>query len=169
ADSPQGDVRMVEHLAAFGVDAHGSATELGARGLPSRGAVLDLAGEPDLAPLLAVVALRAALDHGSTSELHGLGTLRGKESDRLAALAELVAELGFEGRVVDDALFVGPGTPRRPSAPLDPAGDHRIAFAQALLGTFLDGIDVLAPECVSKSWPEFWSALSALAPRRGLH
>jgi 3-phosphoshikimate 1-carboxyvinyltransferase len=78
--SLQGDVRIVEHLAAFGCEARHGAEGLVARGFPARGAELDLGGEPDLAPVLAAVAAGAALRAGATSVLHGLATLPGRRA-----------------------------------------------------------------------------------------
>jgi len=62
-----------------------------------------------------------------------------------------------------DRLRVGP--PRgAPSAAtrVDPAGDHRMAFAFALLGLVREGVFVANPACVAKSWPAFWSDLGDL-------
>ena len=155
--SLQGDVRIVEHLAAFGCQAESEATGLRARGFPTRGADLDLAGEPDLAPPLAAVAAGAALRHGATSTLCGLGTLPGKESDRIAVLAAGLERLGFEVVAGEDFLTVGPRTaePKGRFA-LDPYDDHRMAFAFALLGLLLPGVLVRHPRCVAKSWADFW-------------
>ena len=48
---------------------------------------------------------------------------------------------------------------------LDPEGDHRMAFLGALLGLVVEGVRVRGPGCVAKSWPGFWSELSALGLR----
>jgi 3-phosphoshikimate 1-carboxyvinyltransferase len=48
---------------------------------------------------------------------------------------------------------------------LDPGGDHRMAFAFALLGLAVEGVRVSAPGCVAKSWPGFWSDLETLGAR----
>ena len=45
---------------------------------------------------------------------------------------------------------------------LDPEGDHRMAFAFALLSLFEPGVQVADPGCVKKSWPTFWSDLVSL-------
>ncbi|MDP6521011.1 MAG: hypothetical protein QF411_14035 [Planctomycetota bacterium] len=166
-------------------DAEGDAkcndAKAGARagGLPLHGAELDLSGEPDLAPVLATVAAAAALGLGgppATSRLTGLGTLVIKESDRLAVLARGLRCLGLSVTTGRETLTIGPrkspeaplakGTPPYEAGPtpggrpkrvlLDPHGDHRMAFAFALLGLLRPGLEVLSPECVAKSWPDFW-------------
>jgi 3-phosphoshikimate 1-carboxyvinyltransferase len=49
-----------------------------------------------------------------------------------------------------------------PDPALDPAGDHRMAFAFALLGLVIPHVFVKDAGCVAKSWPEFWEDLAAL-------
>ncbi|HVS10346.1 MAG TPA: hypothetical protein VMS76_10770 [Planctomycetota bacterium] len=167
--SIQGDVRIAEHLRAFGCDAALDAGGLRAGGSPRHGARLDLSGEPDLAPPLAAVAAAAAQSGGPAageSVLSGLGTLKGKESPRLEVLARGLRDAGFAARASADSLHVGSAVARTPGdLRLDPAGDHRMAFAFALLGLLRPGVDVLDPGCVSKSWPGFWEDLERLGAR----
>lgn len=162
SDSLQGDVRIVEHLSAFGCDASSDARGLRAKGPPVRGAELDLIGEPDLAPVLAAIAASAAVRAGATSRLGGLATLRRKESDRLEILAAGLSATGIAARIVGDALEIAPGRLLGESVRLDPAGDHRMAFAFALLGLVVERIEVLDAGCVAKSWPTFWEDLASL-------
>jgi len=166
-DSAQGDVRIVECLAAFGCDARSGAQGLVARGFPARGAELDLAGEPDLAPVLCAVAAGAALRHGATSVLRGLATLPGKESDRLSVLAEGLRKLGLGVEAGMDFLGIARGESRGARSPvlLDPHGDHRMAFAFALLGCLRQQVFVRDPHCVGKSWGSFWSDMERLGAR----
>lgn len=82
-------------------------------------------------PILAVAASFAR----GTSRLRGLGELRVKESDRLAAMANgLVAcgvSLAIEG---DDLIIHGDGRPPRGGATIPVNLDHRIAMAFLVLG-----------------------------------
>jgi 3-phosphoshikimate 1-carboxyvinyltransferase len=166
AGSRQGDVRVTEHLAAFGCDARNVGGELRATGAPTRGARLDLSGEPDLAPVLAAVAGAAALAGRGASRLEGLGTLPGKESSRIAVLARALAALGLEVQAGPAHLAVARGDARPGAVTLDAAGDHRMAFACALLGLVRDGVDVAGAGCVAKSWPTFWTDLERAGARR---
>ena len=183
ADALQGDVAVVGLLARFGVAAQARPDGLVARGRPDRAATLDLAGHPDLAPVLAPVAAAAALAGGGTSVLAGLGALPRKESDRLAGLAHGLAALGFAARAEEGRLTIGPppgrdrgrddgrdggrdgGREGTRGARLDPRGDHRMAFAFALLGLVVEGVWVEDAGCVAKSWPRFWEDLRALGAR----
>jgi 3-phosphoshikimate 1-carboxyvinyltransferase len=169
ARSAQGDVRIVEHLLAFGCAARATPDGLWASGFPTRGAELDLSGEPDLAPVLAAVAAGAADGARATSRLSGLAALAGKESARLAVLAEGLVLAGVQARAEDDTLEIAPGRGPRGDVVLDPHADHRMAFAFALLGLCFQGVFVREPGCVAKSWPDFWTQLEragALVERR---
>ncbi len=167
----QGDVRIVEHLRAFGCRAVFARDGLVAAGFPQRAARVDLSGEPDLAPVLAAVAAGAALvDPEGTSELTGLGTLPGKESSRIETLAQGLRAAGWHAEAGAECLRIAAGEYRAgPVVPadveLDPRGDHRMAFAFALLGLVRPGVLVREPECVAKSWPSFWKDLAALGAR----
>jgi 3-phosphoshikimate 1-carboxyvinyltransferase len=158
--SAQGDVRIIEHLRAFGIEAGERDGGLFATGRPSRGARLDLAGEPDLAPPLAAMAAAAALA-GHRCHFTGLGTLPGKESSRIEVLAEGLSAIGVDARAGADDLLIGPGNSSAEAVLLDPRGDHRMAFAFALLGLLREGVGVVDSDCVAKSWPGFWEDLAA--------
>jgi 3-phosphoshikimate 1-carboxyvinyltransferase len=117
----------------------------------------DLIACPDLAPVLAAAAAFAP----GPSELRGLGALPHKECDRLACIIDLVAWLGGRAEPLSQAAlriaprpFSAPG----PSAPFDPKGDHRMAFAAAIGGMRLGG-SLLGPECAAKSFPRFFEQL----------
>ncbi len=165
--SRQGDVRIAEHLAAFGCRTRFETEGLLAGGFPLRPVQLDLTGEPDLAPVLAAVGAGLALARPDLrpTTLTGLETLARKESDRIAVLAA-----GFEGLGL--RVERGPGhlsLAGRPEAStardlrvLDSAGDHRMAFAFALIGLVRPGVRVQDPGVVAKTWPHFWRDLSRL-------
>lgn len=174
SSSHQGDARIVELLGRMGADVSAHADGWRVReGALTRGLDVDLTGEPDLAPPLAVAALAAALRAEGTSRLAGLGTLRGKECDRLTVLAGILRAAGARvelgGSAAAPNLTIAPAPGGSPAtsaarAQLDPHGDHRMAFATALAGLVVPGLTCSAPDVVAKSWPAFWSALGA-APR----
>ncbi len=172
--SRQGDVRIVEHLGRFGCRAGHDEEGLWAEGFPSRGARIDLSGEPDLAPVLAAVgaaiAIRGGPDasapHANTTVLTGLETLPGKESSRIAVLAEGLSAVGVSVIASDAALEIRAGGARASrETVLDPRGDHRMAFAFALVGLVAEGVRVRDPQCVGKSWPGFWRDLERIGAR----
>lgn len=118
---------------------------------------MDLADWPDLLPALAVTGVLTGLPYVFT----GVANLRHKESDRLAALAAALDQLGVIVEVGSD-IFAWEGD-RRPimSMPeIDPCGDHRIAMAFAVASYAVPGIVICHPEVVEKSYPGFWDDLA---------
>ncbi|MBQ9439989.1 MAG: hypothetical protein IJU35_05310 [Paludibacteraceae bacterium] len=86
--------------------------------------------------------------------------LRGKESDRIAALENGLSQLGINIVSSDDAIAFNPDNRPEVSigASIDANGDHRIAMAFGALPDEL-GIKVIGKECVSKSFPDFWNQI----------
>jgi 3-phosphoshikimate 1-carboxyvinyltransferase len=122
------------------------------------------AGEfPDAVPALAALA---ALAEGE-SRFHGIGHLRLKESDRIAALADLLTRAGARAQAQEDALVVaGPIPPSsRGAVRLPTCNDHRIAMAAAILSLSVPGLLIENPGCVAKSYPAFFRDLDGLAQR----
>jgi 3-phosphoshikimate 1-carboxyvinyltransferase len=117
----------------------------------------DLSDCPDLLPPLAVAAAHAV----GAVEIRGVRHARLKESDRPAVLARELARAGVRVVEQEDGLRIEPGGTLRP-AQLDPHGDHRMAMAFGLLSLREPRITSLEPECVSKSYPTFWSDLERL-------
>jgi 3-phosphoshikimate 1-carboxyvinyltransferase len=161
----QGDLRIVEHLQAFGCEVERERGQLRAWGGPTRTAVLDLSGEPDLAPVLVAVAGAFALRGGEGRTcLTGLETLNGKECRRLEVLAGGLRTLGVAVEESETRINIAPGPGRfddQAAMVLDPHGDHRMAFAFALLGLVRGNLEVADPACVAKSWPSFWEDCNA--------
>ncbi len=127
---------------------------------PLRGISADMSDCPDLFPV--VSALCAAAKGEST--LTGLGRLRLKESDRVAAMAEGLTRMGIKMKFNSDFARITGGTPK--GAPVDPWRDHRIAMSLAVLALVADGETKISDAgCVSKSYPEFWGDLAAIGGR----
>jgi 3-phosphoshikimate 1-carboxyvinyltransferase len=120
-----------------------------------RGFDLDAAGCPDGA--LALAAAAAAAD--GPSRLTGLGTLRVKESDRIAALTSELERLGCAVRATDESIEIDPGRRHERPVTIETWTDHRLAMAFAALGLARPGISIRDPGCVSKSYPGFWHDL----------
>ncbi|MEM9803233.1 MAG: hypothetical protein AAGA20_23140, partial [Planctomycetota bacterium] len=161
--SRQPDVAIVSALQAFGCDGSASSDDrLSVRGVPTRGATIDCSGTPDLAPVLAAVGAYVARKGLGQTELVGLETLPGKESSRIDVLRQGLSALGLEVDADERSLRIAPGRPREEAnLVLDPMGDHRMAFAFALLSLFEDDVRTAEPGCVAKSWPSFWRDLES--------
>ena len=117
---------------------------------------------PDLFPPLAVLACYCR----GTSRIHGVRRLRHKESARAEALVDVLGRMGAQIRTDGDALEItGSGLK---GGRVDSHHDHRIAMAAAVaaLGS-RDGVEIVNPECVGKSYPQFFDDLERLEKRGG--
>ena len=116
----------------------------------------DLADAGELTPTVAALAALA----DSPSQLRGVAHIRGHETDRLAALATEINNLGGEVTETPDGLVVKP----RPlhGGLFSTYGDHRMATAGALLGLRVPGVVVEDVETTAKTLPGFtglWTAM----------
>jgi len=104
--------------------------------------------------------IAAACAEGETL-LRGASELRVKETDRIAAMAAGLTELGITNEVYPDGIHIVGGTLRGGS--VESFGDHRIAMAFAIAGLRADG-PILVEQCanVATSFPDF-VALAATA------
>ncbi len=159
--SKQGDLAFVRLLEEMGCRATWRSGDAGdvieVQGGSLRGVDADLQQTPDTAPALAAVALFAS----TPTRIRGAAHLREKESDRIAGLALGLGALGARTEEHRDGLTIRPG-PLHPAV-LDPLDDHRLAMAFAVAGLGIGGVEILDPECVTKSYPGFFETLTAVA------
>lgn len=124
------------------------------RGTTVRGA--DIPSMIDELPLLACVAARA---EGETV-IRDAAELRGKESDRIAAVVANLRAVGVEAEELPDGLRVV-GTDAPLAGAVATHGDHRLAMAFGVLGAATGGGLVIDdPACVAVSYPGFWDDLA---------
>jgi len=154
--SRQGDLRLVPVLEKMGCTVAHDKDGVTLTGGDLRGITVDMGDMPDMVPTLAVVA---AFARGKTM-IHNVAHLRGKESDRLLAMATELSKMGIEARCGDADLVVIGGRPR--GAEIETYEDHRIAMSFAVAGLKAPGTVIRNPGCVEKSFPGFWEVLESL-------
>lgn len=157
-DSMQPDRVILEHLRRFGAQVKATTDAVTVKADDLRGATIDLAASPDLAPMLAVLG---AVAKGETILTHGQ-RLRYKESDRLESICALLRAFGGQAFIEGDSLVIHGDQPLY-GAEVDSGGDHRIAMAAALLASISKGVTTLTgAEAVGKSYPSFFAAYQSL-------
>jgi 3-phosphoshikimate 1-carboxyvinyltransferase len=112
----------------------------------------------DEIPLLAIAA---AFARGS-STIAGVGDLRSKESDRIAAIERLLASAGTETAYDAGTLRVIGGVPVRREATIETRDDHRTAMAAAVLACAIGPLAIDSGESLDVSFPGFLEALAGL-------
>ena len=114
---------------------------------------IDVSGCPDLVPPLAAMA---ALREGTTY-LVNAARLRMKESDRLAAVSDVLCKLGAPVEEGPDFLAIRGLLTLPGGAEVDAYNDHRIAMMAAIAATRCERpVTLTGAESVNKSYPNFW-------------
>lgn len=157
ATTTQPGAALVDLLTAMGATATRSEGGLTVRGTGTiRGIDADLSETSELFPVVAALAALA----DSPSRLRGVAHSRGHETDRIAALAREINNLGGDVRETSDGLIIHP----RPlsSGMFRTYDDHRLATAAALIGLIVAGIEIENVGTTAKTMPDFpgqWIAM----------
>ena len=162
--SIQGDIHFAEALEHMGASIamgdnwiEATAGEKAKRAGKLKAFDADFNHIPDAAMTLAVAALFA----DGPCTLRNIGSWRVKETDRIAAMATELRKLGATVEEGKDWLRVTPPAALRP-ATIDTYDDHRMAMCFSLAA--LGGVTVRIndPQCVNKTFPEYFEALSQI-------
>jgi 3-phosphoshikimate 1-carboxyvinyltransferase len=117
---------------------------------------VDMADISDTAQTLAAVAVHA----DSPTRVRGIGFIRGKETDRVAAVVTELRRAGIDAVEDEDGFTINPGVPR--PTRFATYEDHRMAMSLSLLGLRSPGIEISDPGCVAKTYPDFFADLARL-------
>jgi 3-phosphoshikimate 1-carboxyvinyltransferase len=117
---------------------------------------VDLHDHGELTPVVAALCALAA----GPSHLRGIAHIRGHETDRLAALATELGDLGADVDEHPDGLSFRPAALH--GGVFHTYADHRMAHAGVVVGAAVDGVLVEDVETTSKTFPDFagfWTGL----------
>ena len=161
----QGDVRFVDCLKKMGCQVQYQSDRITvSRPLPENGHAVPLHGIEvdmneisDTVPTLAVVAMFA----DTPTWIRNVAHIRKKETDRIAAVVTELRKFGVRVDEFDDGLRIEPLTAQHIPSPVtvETYDDHRMAMSFARAGLKLDGVTILDPDCVQKTYPDFFSDL----------
>jgi len=157
ANALQGDVGFVDVLAAMGADVTVANDYIEVQGTGTlQGIDVDMSQVSDTAQTLAAIAPFAA----GPVRVTGIGFIRKKETDRVAAVVAELQRMGIDAIEEDDGFLIQPGTPQ--PATIQTYHDHRMAMSFAITGLMTPGIDIADPDCVNKTFPDYWKVLNTL-------
>ena len=156
-DSAQGDLGFVHLLEQMGCQVTTSdigITVTGPRQL--KGIDVDMRTISDTSLTLAAIAPFA----DSKVTIRNIEHTRWQETDRIHAMVTELRKLGIPVVEHQDGLEISPAsiTP----AAIDTYQDHRMAMAFSLVGLKTRGIQINDPECVSKTFPNYFEVLEEL-------
>lgn len=157
-DSKQGDIAFLDVLQRMGCIISEKENGITVSGAPEIcGIDMDMRDIPDTAQTLAVLAPFAS----SPTRIRGIASARVKETDRVHATYAELTRLGVQVEEHEDGLTIYPCKHFLPAA-IQTYNDHRMAMSFALIGLRVPGITIENPECVSKTFPNYFEVLKTL-------
>ncbi len=158
--SLQGDVAFADALERMGCDVLWSDDSIRVSRPPERslrGITIDMNAFSDTAQTLAAVSLFAE----GVTEIRNIEHVRHKETDRIADLATELRKFGAKIEERRDGLRIEPPRIVEP-ATVATYDDHRMAMSFAVTGLRVPDVKILDPNCVQKTFPEFFTAWDRL-------
>jgi len=118
---------------------------------------------PTLIDEIPIIALMAACADGTT-HIKDAAELKVKESNRLDIMVSELSKMGVSIEASEDGMIIhGDSSKPLKGACIDSHLDHRIAMTFAIAGLIAEGeTEILHPECVTISYPDFYKDLSSL-------
>jgi 3-phosphoshikimate 1-carboxyvinyltransferase len=107
---------------------------------------------PDLVPALSILGMFSP----QPIILSDIKHLEYKESNRVQAIQKNIDTLGGKTEYANHNLKIIPQKSYK-SGEVQTFNDHRIAMSFAVAGTKIPGVVIDNPECVQKSYPDFWN------------
>ena len=157
ADSEQADKKILEAITSFGANVQTGSDFTRIESQENKSFYFDATECPDLFPPLVSLAVCA----NGESRINGVHRLKYKESDRELALKTEYEKLGISIETVGDELVIKGGQIK--GGKVFSNHDHRIAMALAISGLSSETpVEIEAPECVSKSYTDFFKDLNSL-------
>jgi len=156
--SLQGDIRFLEVLTQMGCQVQETNNAITVyRSSPIVGIDIDMRDIPDTAQTLAAIAPFA----DSPTRIRGIASARVKETDRVSATCIELKRLGVQVEEFQDGLTIYPCKTFQPAS-IQTYNDHRMAMAFSLIGLRFDGVTIENPNCVSKTFPNYFDVLGSL-------
>ena len=157
-NSKQGDIAFLEVLKKMGCQVVEGANYIEVISSTELcGVDVDMSDIPDTAQTLAVIAPFAS----SPTRISGIESARLKETDRVSATCNELKRLGVRVDEYQDGMLIYPCRAFTPGM-VATYNDHRMAMAFALIGLRNTGISIENPNCVSKTFPNYFSVLESL-------
>jgi 3-phosphoshikimate 1-carboxyvinyltransferase len=158
-DAMQGDVEFVNILEDMGCKVTRSDDFIEVEYVGRlHGGTWDMNAISDTVMTLAAVAPFA----DSPTVIENVAHIRHKETDRLHAVAVELTKLGVRVEERDSGMTIYPESKMKPAI-IHTYDDHRMAMAFALIGLRVPGVTIADPDCVAKTFPDYFMRLDQLA------
>lgn len=160
-ESAQGDLALLEVLRRMGCDVQIEQDSVTVQG-PAQlhGVEADFTQMGDVATTLMAIAPFA----DSPVTVGGVAQTHYEESDRPVAAATELERMGLRVESTWDSVTIHPGMPQ--PCEVQTYDDHRMAMSFAVTGLRAPGIRIANPECVAKTFPEYFEVLHSMIGQR---
>lgn len=155
-NSKQGDLQILQILEKMGAHVVTSNEGIKVIGNTLNPVQVDMSNCPDQVQTVAVVAAFAS----GTTTIHGVQTLRLKETDRLSAIISELKKMNIVAETDGQTLVIHGGDPK--GAVIETYLDHRMAMSFAIAGSRIANMKINDSEVVSKTFPDFWDKLQSI-------
>lgn len=166
-NTKQWDYKFMEMLWIFGLEyeSDGQTTILKAPGLAN----IDLWDYADLTfdfqdmPDVSMTFMILSMFIPGQTLITGLQTLNLKECRRIDAMKNEISKLGVSVSADSESIRIGEAKdfPKN-TVKIGTYDDHRIAMSFWVLGSFVKNLNIQNPECVAKTYPNFWDDMQYL-------
>jgi 3-phosphoshikimate 1-carboxyvinyltransferase len=156
ADSTQADKICLQIVQQFGAITNWDNGDLIIKKAQNPAPIeVDLTDNPDLFPILAILACAAE----GSSTFTGTNRLIYKESNRLQTVEEMLQVFGVSFSTYENSIIIH-GKGKIIGDIINSHNDHRIAMAATVAACISENeITVVNPSCVGKSYPKFFNDL----------
>ena len=154
----QGDIRFLDVLTQMGCTVVENENAIRVTGSDNlQGVSVDMSDISDTSMTLAAIAPFA----NSPTTIRGIASSRVKETDRVSATVTELRRLGVQVDEYPDGMTIYPCDKIQP-ARIHTYADHRMAMAFSLIGLRVPGIEIENPDCVAKTFPNYFDVLGQL-------
>ncbi|MGL4976720.1 MAG: 3-phosphoshikimate 1-carboxyvinyltransferase, partial [Cetobacterium sp.] len=160
-NSIQGDSQFLNVLTKIGLKVISfDETRITVEGIENyNGIELSMNDIPDVAQTLAAVALFAK----TPTKVWDVENMRIKETDRISALKNEFLKLNADFKEFQDGFLITPKSLNQYKGDfLETYDDHRMAMSLTLIGLKVPDIKILDPNCVSKTFPNFFEEFNRI-------
>jgi len=153
----QPDKAVVDYLKRMGANISIGPNSVTIKAAKLKGIEIDMNRTPDALPAMAVTAAFAE----GTTKLTNVAQARGKETDRINAMACELKKMAVDVEELPDGLIIDRSRPK--PAQLDGRSDHRIVMALSLAGLAIDGqCTIDTAEAMSVTFPDYVELMKSI-------
>ena len=153
-DSIQGDIQFLDVLTKMGADITYNNNSIDVnKATKLVGGQFDCIAIPDAAMTLATMGLFTS----SPVELFNINSWKVKETDRIIAMENELRKFGATVTSTDNSLKITPPKKILDNVSVHTYDDHRIAMCFSLVCLANKSVEIQDPECVNKTYPNFFN------------